>query len=133
MFTTDIALKEDLEYRKISKRFLDNPKEFELAFAKAWYKLTHRDMGPVARYLGKSVADAKAMVEVAAAALEDENIKSDLDENAEIVSASAVPNQTGFKRSERAESSGPKKEVAADKFSEAERRLREELAAFKLK
>lgn len=55
MFTTDIALKEDPEYRKISKRFLDNPKDFELAFAKAWYKLTHRDMGPIARYLGKEV------------------------------------------------------------------------------
>lgn len=51
----DIALKEDPEYRKITKRFLDNPKEFELAFAKAWYKLTHRDMGPIARYLGKEV------------------------------------------------------------------------------
>lgn len=55
MFTTDLALKEDPEYRKISKRFLDNPKEFELAFAKAWFKLTHRDMGPVTRYLGKEV------------------------------------------------------------------------------
>jgi N utilization substance protein A len=87
----------------------------------------------VSRYLGKSVADAKAMIEVAAAALEDESIKSDLDENSEIVSASAVPNQSGFKRSERAESTGVKKEATADKFSEAERRLREELAAFKLK
>ncbi len=53
MFTTDIALKEDPEYRKVSKRFLDNPAEFELAFAKAWFKLTHRDMGPQARYIGK--------------------------------------------------------------------------------
>jgi catalase-peroxidase len=52
MFTTDLALKEDPSYRKISKRFLDNPKEFELAFAKAWFKLTHRDMGPRVRYLG---------------------------------------------------------------------------------
>ncbi len=55
MFTTDIALKEDPEYRKVSKRFLDNPAEFELAFAKAWYKLTHRDMGPITRYLGNEV------------------------------------------------------------------------------
>jgi catalase-peroxidase len=55
MFTTDIALKEDPEYRKVSQRFLNNPKEFELAFAKAWYKLTHRDMGPITRYLGKEV------------------------------------------------------------------------------
>ena len=55
MFTTDIALKTDPEYQKISKRFLDNPKEFELAFAKAWFKLTHRDMGPKARYVGAEV------------------------------------------------------------------------------
>ncbi|MGB1581142.1 MAG: peroxidase family protein, partial [Nevskiales bacterium] len=49
MLTTDLALKEDPAYREISKRFLENPEEFELAFAKAWYKLTHRDMGPSAR------------------------------------------------------------------------------------
>ena len=55
MFTTDIALKMDPEYQKISKRFLDNPKEFEVAFAKAWFKLTHRDMGPKARYVGAEV------------------------------------------------------------------------------
>ncbi len=55
MFTTDLALKMDPSYQKIAKRFLDNPKEFELAFAKAWFKLTHRDMGPKARYLGKEV------------------------------------------------------------------------------
>jgi catalase-peroxidase len=55
MFTTDLSLKEDPEYRKISKRFHENPKEFELAFAKAWFKLTHRDMGPRSNYLGKEV------------------------------------------------------------------------------
>ncbi|MEE4186130.1 MAG: catalase/peroxidase HPI [Gammaproteobacteria bacterium] len=55
MFTTDLALKEDPAYRKISKRFRDNPAEFEAAFAKAWFKLTHRDMGPRARYLGPDV------------------------------------------------------------------------------
>ncbi|RVU34393.1 catalase/peroxidase HPI [Rheinheimera riviphila] len=55
MFTTDLALKEDPEYRKISLRFKNDPKEFELAFAKAWFKLTHRDMGPRARYLGNEV------------------------------------------------------------------------------
>ena len=55
MFTTDLSLKFDPSYRKISKRFLDNPKEFELAFAKAWFKLTHRDMGPRARYVGNEV------------------------------------------------------------------------------
>ncbi|MCB0075739.1 MAG: catalase-peroxidase, partial [Caldilineaceae bacterium] len=55
MFTTDLALKFDPIYREISQRFLKNPKEFELAFAKAWFKLTHRDMGPRARYLGAEV------------------------------------------------------------------------------
>jgi catalase-peroxidase len=52
MTTADLALKADPEYRKISKRFLENPEEFELAFAKAWFKLTHRDMGPRTRYVG---------------------------------------------------------------------------------
>jgi len=55
MLTTDLSLKEDPAYRKISKRFLENPEEFELAFAKAWFKLTHRDMGPRARFLGDDV------------------------------------------------------------------------------
>ncbi len=55
MLTTDLALKEDPAYRRIAQRFRDNPKEFEDAFAKAWFKLTHRDMGPRARYLGPDV------------------------------------------------------------------------------
>ena len=55
MFTTDLSLKVDPSYREISKRFLENPREFDLAFAKAWFKLTHRDMGPRARYLGADV------------------------------------------------------------------------------
>lgn len=55
MFTTDIALKEDPAYREITTRFLNNPAEFETAFAKAWFKLTHRDMGPKARYLGNNI------------------------------------------------------------------------------
>ncbi len=55
MFTTDLALKFDPSYSKIAKRFQKDPKEFELAFAKAWFKLTHRDMGPRVRYLGKEV------------------------------------------------------------------------------
>ena len=59
MFTTDLALKKDPIYAPISKRFYDNPKEFEKAFAKAWYKLTHRDMGPVSRCLGPWVAEAQ--------------------------------------------------------------------------
>lgn len=55
MLTTDLALKVDPSYEKISKRFLDKPNEFELAFAKAWFKLTHRDLGPRTRYLGAEV------------------------------------------------------------------------------
>ncbi|MGB5354344.1 MAG: peroxidase family protein, partial [Woeseia sp.] len=55
MFTTDLSLKFDPSYRKISERFRKNPDEFELAFAKAWFKLTHRDMGPRARYIGSEV------------------------------------------------------------------------------
>jgi catalase-peroxidase len=57
MFTTDLSLKMDPIYAKISKRFHENPDEFEDAFAKAWYKLTHRDMGPVSRYLGPLVPE----------------------------------------------------------------------------
>jgi catalase-peroxidase len=55
MFTTDLSLKIDPSYEKISKRFLEHPQEFADAFAKAWYKLTHRDMGPLSRYLGPLV------------------------------------------------------------------------------
>ena len=55
MFTTDVALKVDPAYRVIAERFRKNPEEFQLAFAKAWFKLTHRDMGPRSRYLGEEV------------------------------------------------------------------------------
>jgi catalase-peroxidase len=57
MFTTDLSLKFDPSYREIAKRFQENPEEFQLAFAKAWFKLTHRDMGPRARYVGSEVPD----------------------------------------------------------------------------
>ncbi len=55
MLTTDLSLRFDPAYEKISRRFYENPKEFEAAFAKAWYKLTHRDMGPRALHLGSEV------------------------------------------------------------------------------
>ena len=55
MTTADMALRMDPAYEKISKRFHQNPAQFADAFAKAWFKLTHRDMGPIARYLGKEV------------------------------------------------------------------------------
>ncbi|NVJ97533.1 MAG: catalase/peroxidase HPI [Alphaproteobacteria bacterium] len=61
MLTTDLALRFDPEYGKISKRFMDNPEEFEKAFARAWFKLTHRDMGPSSRYLGSMVPDEVAI------------------------------------------------------------------------
>ena len=55
MLTTDLSLRMDPEYEKISRRFLENPDEFADAFARAWFKLTHRDMGPKSRYLGPEV------------------------------------------------------------------------------
>jgi catalase-peroxidase len=55
MLTTDLALRFDPAYEKISRRFHEHPQEFADAFAKAWFKLTHRDMGPIARYLGPEV------------------------------------------------------------------------------
>jgi catalase-peroxidase len=57
MLTSDLALREDPTYEKISRRFMENPEEFRLAFAKAWYKLLHRDMGPVSRFLGPWVPE----------------------------------------------------------------------------
>ena len=57
MLTTDLALRFDPDYEKISRRFYENPDEFADAFARAWFKLTHRDMGPRARYLGPDVPD----------------------------------------------------------------------------
>lgn len=55
MLTTDLSLKMDPEYEKISRHFYENPEEFAEAYSKAWYKLTHRDMGPTSRYLGPEV------------------------------------------------------------------------------
>ena len=59
MLTTDLALRFDPAYEKIARRFLANPDEFALAFAKAWYKLLHRDMGPVSRYLGPWIPETQ--------------------------------------------------------------------------
>ena len=57
MLTTDLSLRFDPVYEKISRRFLENPDAFADAFARAWFKLTHRDMGPRARYLGPEVPE----------------------------------------------------------------------------
>ena len=59
MLTTDLALREDPAYEQISRRFHEDNDAFRLAFAKAWYKLLHRDMGPVARFLGPWVPEAQ--------------------------------------------------------------------------
>jgi catalase-peroxidase len=61
MLTTDIALKRDPDYREIVERFQENPAEFQEAFAKAWYKLIHRDMGPPSRFLGPEVPDEEML------------------------------------------------------------------------
>ena len=61
MATTDIALITDPVYKEISKRFFENPDQLADAFARAWYKLLHRDMGPVARYLGPWVPDEELL------------------------------------------------------------------------
>ena len=61
MATTDLSMIMDPEYRKISERFRDNPDQFADAFARAWYKLTHRDMGPISRYLGPLVPDEELL------------------------------------------------------------------------
>ena len=61
MLTTDLALRMDPIYERISRRFLDNPDKFAEAFARAWYKLLHRDMGPVSRYLGPWVPDEQQL------------------------------------------------------------------------
>ncbi|WP_418281670.1 catalase/peroxidase HPI [Halorubrum sp. DTA98] len=61
MLTTDIALKRDPDYREIVERFQENPMEFGTAFAKAWYKLIHRDMGPPSRFLGPEVPDEEML------------------------------------------------------------------------
>jgi catalase-peroxidase len=57
MLTTDLSLKEDPGFRKIAERFLNNPKEFDKAFARAWFKLTHRDLGPRTRYAGSEIPE----------------------------------------------------------------------------
>jgi catalase-peroxidase len=95
MFTTDLALKFDPEYEKISRRFLDNPKEFDLAFAKAWFKLTHRDMGPRARYLGSDVP-AEALI------WQDPVPEADYDmiDNSDIEALKAIISESGLSVSE---------------------------------
>lgn len=80
MLTTDLSLRFDPEYEKISKRFLENPDQFADAFARAWFKLTHRDMGPKSLYLGSEVPAEDLIWQDPIPAIEHELIdKSDID------------------------------------------------------
>jgi catalase-peroxidase len=76
MLTTDLALRMDPDYEKISRRFLENPHEFADAFARAWFKLTHRDMGPKARYHGPEVPEEELIWQDPIPALTHETIDS---------------------------------------------------------
>ena len=79
MLTTDLALRVDPAYEKISRRFLENPEEFADAFARAWFKLTHRDMGPRERYLGSEVPQEELLWQDPIPAVDHELIaKSDI-------------------------------------------------------
>ncbi len=77
MTTADLALKVDPIYAPIAKHFHDNPEEFAEAFAKAWYKLTHRDMGPVSRYLGPEVPQEELLWQDPVPAVDHELVESD--------------------------------------------------------
>jgi catalase-peroxidase len=77
MFTTDLALKFDPKYRQITERWLKNPEEFEVAFARAWFKLTHRDMGPRARYIGAGVPTEELLWQDPVPAVDHELIDAD--------------------------------------------------------
>ena len=77
MLTTDLALRMDPVYEPIARRFLDNPEEFADAFARAWFKLTHRDMGPVERYLGPEVPDERLIWQDPVPAVDHELIDAD--------------------------------------------------------
>ena len=77
MLTTDLALKMDPEYAKISRRFFENPDEFADAFARAWFKLTHRDMGPLSRYLGPEVPKEELIWQDPVPAVDHELVNND--------------------------------------------------------
>lgn len=77
MLTTDLALREDPAYEKISRHFFENPEEFADAFSRAWYKLTHRDMGPISRYLGPEVPNEELLWQDPIPAVDHELINDD--------------------------------------------------------
>ena len=92
MLTTDLALRLDPAYEKISRRFLENPDELADAFARAWFKLTHRDMGPVTRYLGPEVPEEELLLQYPLPAVDHELISpADIASLKEKVLASDLP------------------------------------------
>ncbi|GGZ19933.1 catalase-peroxidase [Echinicola pacifica] len=95
MLTTDLSLRFDPEYEKISRRFLENPDQFADAFAKAWFKLTHRDMGPKDRYLGPEVPQEDMIWQDPIPALDHELVSA-----AEVTALKAKVLQSGLSISE---------------------------------
>lgn len=95
MLTTDLSLRFDPEYEKISRRFLDNPAEFDKAFARAWFKLTHRDMGPSSTYIGPEVPKEEYVWQDPIPAVDHELISaSDITNlKAEILNSGLTPNE----------------------------------------
>ena len=95
MLTTDLSLRFDPEYEKISRRFLDNPAEFDKAFARAWFKLTHRDMGPSSTYIGPEVPKEEYVWQDPIQAVDHELISaSDITNlKAEILNSGLTPNE----------------------------------------
>jgi len=95
MLTTDLSLREDPAYEKISRRFYENPDEFKDAFARAWYKLTHRDMGPISLYLGDEVPSEELIWQDPIPA-----VKHDLIDDQDISTLKSEILDTGLKVSE---------------------------------
>lgn len=131
MTTADLALKFDPAYKAIAERFLANPEEFRLAFAKAWYKLTHRDMGPRALYLGDEVpediliwqdpvppVDHKLISDSDARKLKAEILKTDLT-NAELVRTAWASASTFRASDKRGGANGARIALAPQKDWEA--------------
>ncbi|HEX2874605.1 MAG TPA: catalase/peroxidase HPI [Polyangiaceae bacterium] len=90
MLTTDLALRFDPAYEQISRRFLAHPQEFEIAFARAWFKLTHRDLGPRVRYLGPEVPQEDFIWQDPVPTVHDELAASDVEELKKRIAASGL-------------------------------------------
>ena len=95
MLTTDLSLIRDSAYNVISRRFYENPEEFDIAFAKAWFKLTHRDMGPKSTYLGPEIPKEDFIWQdpIPTSTLEKIN-SSDISELKELIQSSDLSNST---------------------------------------